>query len=105
MKKKRSKRLVWREEDMKWYTVEEVFRKVSKTKEFKEAYVAESQRLDLAYQLRELRRAKRLSQKAVAEKADMPQSVIARLESGEHNVSVLTLGKVARAFGKRVAIV
>ena len=50
------------------------------------------------------RKAKKMTQAAVAKKAAMPQSVIARLESGDHSVSVETLRRVAHALGKRVEI-
>ena len=46
-----------------------------------------------------------MTQAAVAREADMPQSVIARLESGTHSVSVATLSKVANALGKQVELV
>lgn len=46
-----------------------------------------------------------MTQAAVARKVDMPQSVIARLESGTHSVSVDTLSKVALALGKKVELV
>jgi DNA-binding phage protein len=91
--------------DMKWYTLEEVFKKASKTKEFKRAYAEEGVRLALAKQLRDVRHTKRMTQKSVADKASMPQSVIARLESGEHSASIATLGKVASALGKQIALV
>jgi ribosome-binding protein aMBF1 (putative translation factor) len=108
MKKKQKKTwksIPFKKEDMKWYTFEEVFAKASKTKEFQRGYAAESQRLELARQLRDSRRAKRMTQKNVADKASMPQSVIARLESGEHSASIATLGKVATALGKQIALI
>lgn len=108
MKKKQSNNLKSISIDgknIKLYSLEEVFAKVSKTKEFQRGYAAESQRLELARQLRDSRRAKRMTQKAVADKASMPQSVIARLESGEHSASIATLSKVAHALGKQIALV
>lgn len=93
------------EKDLKWHSLEEVFRKASKSKVFREAYREETQRLRLAKQIRELRTSKRLTQKAVAKRADMPQSVIARIESGDRGISVDTLGRVAHTFGKEVQLV
>ena len=69
------------------------------------AYAEEKARLDLAYAIRTSREAKKMTQKAVAHKANMPQSVIARLESGTHSVSVDTLNKVAHALGKQIELV
>lgn len=84
---------------------DEVFKAFSKSKGFREAYREETARLDLAKRLRGLRMEKRMTQKAVAEKAGMPQSIIARIESGDRGVSVETLGKVAHAFGKEIQLV
>jgi|SRR3989344_2934666 len=86
------------------YTSDEVFGKARKTKEYKEAYAKESARIALARQIREQREKKKLTQTAMARKADMPQSVIARIESGEHSISVDTLVRVAHALGKKVTI-
>ncbi|KKW17285.1 MAG: putative transcriptional regulator [Candidatus Magasanikbacteria bacterium GW2011_GWA2_50_22] len=91
--------------DLKWHTIEEVFGEVSATKEFQKGYKEESARIKLAARIRETRIAKKMTQEDVAEKASMQQSVIARLESGEHGVSVDTLSKVANALGKQIALV
>ena len=91
--------------DLKWYTLEQVFGKHSKNKEFRRGYRDESMRIKLAVRIRETRIAKKMTQEAVAQKASMPQSVIARLESGEHSVSLDTLNRVAHALGKEVELV
>lgn len=72
---------------------------------FKKAFLAEMARENLAFDLKTLRIEKKMSQKQVATKAEMPQSVIARMESGRHSVSITTLQKVAVVFGKRVGLV
>ena len=91
--------------ELRWYTPEQVFGKARRTKEYKQAYVEEKARLALAEQIRAEREKKRLTQTAMARRADMPQSVIARIESGEHSISVDTLARVAHALGKKVTIV
>lgn len=91
--------------ELKWYTFEETFSKVLKNKKTKKAYDEELSRRRLAYQVRKVREAKKMTQAAVAQKTDMPQSVIARLESGTHSVSVDTLSKVALALGKHIELV
>ncbi len=91
--------------ELKVYTLEQVFKKARKSKAFQKAYKEEKARLDLAYSIRKSRDAKKMTQAAVARKANMPQSVIARLESGTHSVSVATLSKVAHALGKQVELV
>ena len=90
---------------LRWYTAEQVFRKARKSKGYKKAYEEEVARLKLAYTIRKSREAKKLTQAAVARKVDMPQSVIARLESGTHSVSVDTLSRVAHALGKQIELV
>lgn len=86
------------------YTPDEVFGKARKSKEFWRAYYEEDARITLAKKIREERQKRRLTQAAMARKAAMPQSVIARIESGEHSISVDTLARVAHALGKKVTI-
>ena len=88
------------------YTTEEVFGKLKdQSKEYQRAYKEEGARLNLVRQIRELRLKKRMTQKTVAKRANMPQSVVARLESGEHSFSLDTLQRIAFVYGKRVALV
>ena len=90
---------------LKWYTFDQVLKKARKSKEFQKAYQERLRQHELAYSIRKTRESKKLTQAAVAKKADMPQSVIARLEGGSHSVSVDTLSKVAHALGKHVELV
>lgn len=94
-----------KKEDLKWYTLDEVFREAAKKKGFREVYAAEHARLEMVRRLREQRAAKRMTQKAVAQKADMPQSVIARVESGSRDITLETLIRIAHAVGKKVELV
>jgi DNA-binding XRE family transcriptional regulator len=88
--------------NIKHYSSEEVFKKASKSPAFKKSYDEECARLTLVRQIRETRKAKHLTQKEVAERADMPQSVIARIESGRHSFSFGTLYRIAQVFKKRL---
>ncbi len=88
-----------------WSSFEQVLERASKTKGFKAAYSEELQRLRIAKQIRELRTAQNFTQLNIAKKTGMPQSVIARLESGEHSISLDTLNRVAHALGKEVELV
>lgn len=90
---------------LKWRSLEQVVRASSKSAIFKQAYDEELARLQLAQRLRELRSIKRLTQKMVADRTGMPQSVIARIESGTRGVSLDTLGKIAIVFGKKIELV
>jgi ribosome-binding protein aMBF1 (putative translation factor) len=103
--KNHSLKMPTKKTDLKWYTVDEVFGKYAKNKAFQMGYRKEALRIKLATQIKEARLAKKLTQDAVAQKAKMPQSVIARLESGEHGISLDTLNKVAIALGKHVELV
>lgn len=91
--------------ELKWYTFEQVFKKASTTKTFEKGYSEEINRIRLAKRIREIRKLKKLTQTDVALKAHMPQSVIARIESGEHSISLDTLNRIAHALGKEVALV
>ena len=59
--------------------------------------------LHLARNLIGLRRARRLTQEALATAASLPRSTIANLESGEANPSLAVLVKVAGALGVPIA--
>ncbi len=89
---------------LKFYTTKEVFKKSSKSEAFKDAYNEEFVRLRLAHQIKKIRLENNLTQKAVAGKAQMPQSVIARIESGTHSFSLGTLNRIAKVFNKEVEL-
>jgi len=91
--------------DIKWHTVDQTFDKASKKKSFRHAYQEETSRIMFARAIREARAAKKLTQAELAKKVNMPQSVIARLESGNHGVSLDTLSKIAHVIGKQVKLV
>jgi DNA-binding XRE family transcriptional regulator len=89
---------------LKFYTFDEVFAKSFKSKTFRDAYNEELVRLRLAHQIKKFRIESNLTQKAVAGKAQMPQSVIARVESGTHSFSLGTLNRIAKVFNKEVEL-
>lgn len=90
--------------DIKTYSFNEVFGKDLKSETFKSVYIRELARLRLARHIREIRTAKKLTQKDVAQKANMPQSVIARMESGKHGISLDTLERIAHVFNKEITL-
>ncbi len=90
---------------LKFYSLEGIVKKKLRSPEFKRGYEGELARLKLVRQIREIRETKNLTQKVLAERAQMPQSVIARIESGRHNPSMETLQRVARVMGKEVQLV
>jgi XRE family transcriptional regulator, regulator of sulfur utilization len=94
-----------RKSDLKGYSLEEVFGDAWKNRKSSAVYQAEMSRIAIAQSVKRARAAKRMTQAALAKRVDMPQSVIARLESGTHGVSVETLSKVAGAIGKQIKLV
>ena len=71
---------------------------------FKKIYEEEGQRLEIAYQILQLRNKQKLSQKTLAEKLNTTQSVIARMEAGQQNFSIETLNKIASVFERELKI-
>lgn len=68
-------------------------------KEYRDTFVEGHIRTGAAYQIRALRNARDLSQEELGERAEMTQSVIARLENPEYGkFSLTTLIKLASAF-------
>jgi DNA-binding XRE family transcriptional regulator len=85
-------------------TFDQVFAKAAKSEVFKKEYSEELTRLRLASDIRKFRTAKNLTQEIVAQRANMPQSVIARIESGKYSISLATLNRVAQVLGKNVQL-
>lgn len=90
---------------IKFVTFEEMLKKQMKIKGFKEGYEKEVARLDMIHQIKQARLSKKMTQQGLAKKADMPQSVIARLESGKQGLSFSTISRIATALGKKIELV
>lgn len=90
---------------LKFTPLSEFLAKQMKNKRFREAYTEEMSRLNLAYELRSLRQKKGMTQGEVALKAKMPQSVVARIESGSRGFSIATLYKIAKVFGRDIGLI
>ena len=75
-----------------------------KNKVFRRAYEEESQRLEIAYKMLQLRKQQKLSQKELAKKLETTQSVIARMETGQQNFTTNTLQKIASVFKRELKI-
>lgn len=82
-----------------------IIRQKQKNPEFRKAFAEEMGRIKLAHDIRTLRQSRHMTQRDVAEKAEMPRSVIARIESGTHNFSISTLHKIARVFDRNIGLV
>ena len=90
--------------ELKTLTFDEVFEKAANSEAFIEAYTYETLQLRLASEIRNMRVKKHLTQEGLAEQANMPQSVIARIESGRHTFSLATLDRIAHVLGKKVKL-
>lgn len=80
------------------------FNKFKRDKEYQRYYKEASALLDIALQIAETRKKKNITQVQLAKKIGMPQSQIARIESGNHNVTVGTLNRVASALNLRLKV-
>ncbi len=90
---------------LKFDRSEDVLEKHKKRKGLKEGYEKEVARLEMIHQLKQARLSKKMTQKNLAKKADMPQSVIARIESGKRGLSFATISKIAIALDKKIELV
>lgn len=82
-----------------------IIAKKLKHEQFRKSFFEETARLQLAHEIKTLRQKRKMTQGEVAAKAEMPQSVVARLESGTHSFSMATLHKIARVFDKQIGLV
>lgn len=90
---------------MKFVTFEDMLKKQMKIKGFKEGYEREVARLNMIHQIKQARLSKKMTQEGLAKKAQMPQSVIARIESGKRGLSFSTISRIATALGKQIQLV
>ena len=74
-----------------------------KDPEFKKEFENETTKLESSIALTKVRKESGLSQRDLATVSDVPQSTIARIESGA-NTSIDTLTKIANALGKRLTV-
>lgn len=75
-----------------------------KNPKFKKYYDEYGKQLEIAYQILQLRKQKRMSQKELAKKIGTNQSNIARMETGQQNFTTDTLQKIANAFNRDLKI-
>lgn len=72
--------------------------------EFAKAYEKESQQLQVAVEVRKLREKFNMSQREFAKLVGKPQSTIARIESGQMNVSINVLNEIATATKQKLTV-
>lgn len=57
----------------------------------------------LAYQFKELRKKKNITQAQLAEKTGIEKGQISRIENGKYNLTLATINKIAAALGAKVS--
>lgn len=72
--------------------------------EFSNAADEQDVKLDMAVAITNLREELGYTQREFADKVGMPQPTIAKIETGENNSTLATLGKIARKTNKRLII-
>jgi len=95
--KKKNKKIIYP-------SFERYLAKQLKDPEFKKYYDEYGKQLEIAYQILQLRKQKRMSQAELAKKIGTKQSNIARMESGQQNFTTEMLQKIASAFGRNLKV-
>ncbi len=75
-----------------------------KNKKIKKYYDEYDKQLEIAYQIIQLRKKRKISQLELAKKIGTTQSNVARMESGQQNFTIEILDRVARAFNKNLKV-
>jgi len=75
-----------------------------KNPKFRKYYNEYGKQLEIAYQILQLRRQKKISQAELAKKLGTTQSNIARMEAGQQNFTTDTLQKIASVFSRKLKI-
>jgi len=82
--------------------IEEEYRKSA---EFRKAYDEEILRLKIAYKITQLRKARRMTQKQLADRVGTSQQNISRIEDSENTkINLHTLVRLSRALKARLSI-
>ena len=72
--------------------------------EFQKHYQKARLRLDIALQIARYRQAKGITQKELAKQIDSNQAVVSRIETGQENLSLDKLARIAHALGLKVEL-
>ena len=70
-----------------------------KDKKARKYYDEYGRQLEIAYQILQLRKRKKMSQAELAKKIGTKQSNVARMETGQQNFTIEMLQKIASVFG------
>jgi len=83
---------------------QEYLKKRIRNSQFKKHYDGYGKQLEIAYQILQLRKQKRISQAELAKKLGTKQSNIARIEAGQQNLTTDNLQKIASVFDRELKI-
>lgn len=83
---------------------EKDFKRRMRNRRFREAYEKERRKVFIAYEVLKLREKSGYTQKQLAKKLGTTQSVVARIESGNQNLTIDYLNKIADIFKKDLKI-
>lgn len=83
---------------------DDYLKKELKNKKAKALFDEYGRQLEIAYQILQLRNAKKMSQSELAKKIGSTQSNIARMERGNQNFTVNLLDKVANALDAKLTV-
>ena len=83
---------------------EYIAKKSKESTKFAKDFKEENQKLQVAVEVRNLRDKLRMSQREFAKLVGKPQSTIARIESGQMNVSINVLNEIAAATHQRLTV-
>ena len=89
---------------IEYLSFERYLAKELKNSEFKKYYNEYGKQLEIAYQILQLRKNKKMSQAELAKKIGTKQSNIARMETGQQNFTIEILQRIASVFNCKLRV-
>ncbi|MBI5413134.1 helix-turn-helix transcriptional regulator [Candidatus Peregrinibacteria bacterium] len=71
---------------------------------FRAGFEKECEKLRIACDIAILRGKKKLTQKQLAKELKISQAAVARIEGGDQNLTIATLWKIGKVFGKKLSV-
>ena len=89
---------------IKLTSFEGVLKEEMKDPEFARQFEIEKKKLEMAMKISTLRKKKKISQASLAKKIGIKQSIIGRIESGNQNLTIETMQKIAMALNTELKV-
>ncbi len=99
-----SKYMSKRKENKKAVDFQTYLAKRLENPKFRKYYNEYGKQLEIAYQILQLRKQKKMSQAELAKKLGTKQGNVARMEAGQQNLTTDTLQKIASIFNRELKI-